>query len=40
MNTSHNTIQDAIAEIEMLSKEGFTSFKLFRENTLWRVQAI
>lgn len=39
MNTTHNSIQDAIAEIEMLYKEGFTSFKLYKENTFWRVQA-
>lgn len=39
MNTAHSTIQDAVAEIAMLSQEGFTSFKCYKQNGIWRVEA-
>lgn len=39
MNTSFRTIQDAVAEIESLCREGFCSFKLYKAYGKWNVEA-
>lgn len=39
MNTSFSTIQDAVAEIESLCREGFCSFKLYKSCGKWNVEA-
>jgi len=39
MKTEFDSIQGAVAEIEMLSKEGFTSFKCYKQNGLWYCEA-
>lgn len=38
MNTSHNTFIAAMATIEELYAEGFTSFKLYRQDMKWWVE--
>jgi len=39
MNTAFSTIQDAVAEIESLCREGYCSFKLYKSNGQWHVEA-
>jgi len=38
MNSSHNTFTAAMSTIEELYAEGFTSFKLYRQDMQWWVE--
>lgn len=39
MTTQFFLIKDAVAEIEMLTYEGYTSFKLYKHNGMWQIEA-
>jgi hypothetical protein len=39
MTSTHTTIHEAIAEIELLSNSGYVSFKLGKRNGFWEIEA-
>lgn len=39
MTNKFSTIQEAIAEIELLSNRGWCSFKLGKTNRYWEIEA-